>query len=190
MYKPCQQALSTQMLNTLGQLTQHFGLICVQLALQAYQQLPHSEKIWPMPIAILRLLADSKKTKALLAWTKVRNAITQIGSNSGVTFDDPIIHTVIDGMGDWVDLCACTRAQLQVKEIEFQKRYQAYLNKPPSAYPTHNYLPDDKITRSGNNTDHATFISDHQKKQSSISQYTSIHSLKNNHETRTSSSEL
>jgi len=56
-----QQTLSTQMLNTFWQLTQHFGLRAIQQALQTYQQQMCCQQICPTPMALLRLLADHSK---------------------------------------------------------------------------------------------------------------------------------
>ena len=66
------------------------------------------------------------ETRSLNAWTKVIQAIRQIGAYDTVVFDDELIHAVIRDMGGWVHCCSMTLEQQPFKAHEFQKRYQGY----------------------------------------------------------------
>jgi len=107
----------------------------VQRAFQAHIDNPDGGEFMPKPADIRRLLEGSGQDRALSAWTKIEKAITDIGSYESVVFDDALIHAVLEDMGGWISLCNTTTAQLKFSSIEFQKRYQGFLNFPPKRHP-------------------------------------------------------
>ena len=86
----------------------------------------------PKPADIVRHIAGNTTTQGEQAWTKVANAIGQVGPWQSVTFDDPIIHQCINDMGGWVSMCSVSEEEFPFKHIEFVKRYRGYINRAPA----------------------------------------------------------
>jgi len=112
-----------------------FSYAQVEQALKAHRENPDGGQFMPQIADIRRLLQGSGQERALSAWTKVEKAIANIGSYESVVFDDVLIHAVLEDMGGWIKLCQTTTAQLKFSGIEFQKRYQGFLNFPPKRHP-------------------------------------------------------
>lgn len=88
---------------------------------------PDAGQFMPKPADFVRHIEGSKQTRSMRAWTTVDRAIRAVGQYVSVTFDDPIIHRVIEDMGGWVDLCQTpTEKDLEFRRHEFDKRYQGY----------------------------------------------------------------
>lgn len=89
---------------------------------------PDNGQFMPKPADFVRHIDGSKQTRSMRAWSKVEKALRQVGQYESVTFDDPIIHAVIEEMGGWVDLCTTpTEKDLEFRANEFSKRYQGYV---------------------------------------------------------------
>src|SRR5690606_33729406 len=76
------------------------------------------------PADIRRHLQGPKQHRALLAWSKVEEAIFKIGPYRSVVFDDPICSQVIHELGGWVWVCNNADEWMQK---EFVQRYEGYL---------------------------------------------------------------
>lgn len=88
---------------------------------------PDAGSFMPKPADFVRHIEGSKSIRAMRAWSAVERAVRMVGQYESVTFDDPIIHAVIEDMGGWVDLCqTATEKDLEFKAREFDKRYQGY----------------------------------------------------------------
>lgn len=88
---------------------------------------PDAGQFMPKPADFVRHIDGSKQTRAMRAWSLVDRAIRQVGQYESVTFDDPVIHRVIEDMGGWVELCSTpTEKDLEFRANEFNKRYQGY----------------------------------------------------------------
>ena len=74
---------------------------------------------------------------ALVAWTKVYQAIRRVGSYQSIVFDDFLIHAVVIDMGGWITLCQKTEKELTLAALAFQKRYKRYLLHRPYEYCSH-----------------------------------------------------
>ena len=61
--------------------------------------------------------------QASLAWAEVDKAVRTIGNYSSVQFSDPVIHSVIQAMGGWHELCQCSNDEWKWKRVEFEKLY-------------------------------------------------------------------
>jgi hypothetical protein len=83
-------------------------------------------KFMPVPADVIRIIEGSGQDAALLAWTKFTAALERVGTYQTVVFDDPIIHTVVEDMGGWVEFGATPIDEMRFRGIEFQRRYQAY----------------------------------------------------------------
>lgn len=80
----------------------------------------------PKPADIVRSLEGDSESRALMAWSKVMQAIRQVGAWDSVVFDDLKIHAVIMDMGGWVGLCRRPSKDLDFLYHEFKNRYRAY----------------------------------------------------------------
>jgi hypothetical protein len=114
---------------------QPFTLQNIRRAFISHFQNPDNGHFMPQPSDIIRILQGDSQTQALEAWTKVMHAISQVGAQSSIVFDDFLIHIVISDMDGWVTLCSQTREALKFCGIEFQKRYRGRLLKRPQHYP-------------------------------------------------------
>lgn len=72
---------------------------------------------------LMERLDGGKQEQATKAWLKVDYAIRHIGHWSSVKFDDPVIHSVIEGMGGWEALCAIENSEMKWKRKEFENLY-------------------------------------------------------------------
>jgi len=58
---------------------------------------------FPKPGEIRKEIEGDEEERALKAWVKVEWAVRHVGPYPSVKFDDPVIHSVIENMGGWVD---------------------------------------------------------------------------------------
>ncbi len=107
----------------------------VKEAFQAHINHPDTGQYFPKPADIIRYLDGSTQSRALLAWTKVVQAIRNPGTNITVVFDDFLIHSVLQDMGGWLTLGLVKETELPYRAKEFNQRYGAYVLHPPTGYP-------------------------------------------------------
>ena len=72
-----------------------------EIKADVYSYINHENEgsFMPKPADIIRHIHQQEKQKALDAWSKVENAIRQVGRYSSISFDDQLIHFVIKKMG-------------------------------------------------------------------------------------------
>ena len=75
--------------------------------------------------AIRQAILGCAEDQAILAWQKVFKAMKIIGQYRSVQFDDPVIHSVIELMGGWENICMVEEKELQWKQKEFINLYKA-----------------------------------------------------------------
>src|SRR5688572_11086717 len=90
------KAISEQLTAIYWQVLKRFELQDVQQALQTHINNPDCGQYFPKPADVVRFIEGSGETRALQAWTKVEQAIIQVGSYQSVVFDDPLIHAVLE----------------------------------------------------------------------------------------------
>lgn len=112
-----------------------FDLSDVRRGLDAHVQDSGSGQFMPKPADIIRHIDGDPDSRALQAWTTVRDAIGRQGPWKTVIFDEPEIMACIEAMGGWQELCRVDDDELPFRCNEFVKRYRGYLNKPPKSYP-------------------------------------------------------
>ena len=66
---------------------------------------------------------------AILAWQSVLGAIETYGSYETVIFQDRAIHSAVDLVGGWIELCSITTEEEQWKKKEFIQAYKAVVNR-------------------------------------------------------------
>lgn len=69
------------------------------------------------------------ESMALLAWQSVLGAIESFGSYETVSFQDRAIHSAIDLIGGWIELCSMTTEEEQWKKKDFIQAYKAVINR-------------------------------------------------------------
>jgi hypothetical protein len=107
----------------------------VERAFQSHIHNPDCGQYFPKPADIVRFIEGNGETKALQAWAKVEHAIHQVGRYESLSFDDPLIHAVLEDMGGWIKLCSVTLDELPFRANEFQKRYMGFVIKKPNRHP-------------------------------------------------------
>jgi hypothetical protein len=113
----------------------HFEWQDVERALNAHIYNPDCGQFFPKPADVVRFIEGSGETRALQAWSKVEQAIKQVGGYQSVVFDDALIHAVLENMGGWTKLCSVTLDELPFRCNEFQKRYMGFVHKKPERHP-------------------------------------------------------
>ena len=91
---------------------------------------PDSGKYLPKPADIIMAIDGSQQNQALLAWTKASYAAQRVGRYTSVTFDDALIHAVIEDMGGWWRFCSKDDRSAFIAK-EFQDRYRNYITNKP-----------------------------------------------------------
>lgn len=129
------QNVSKQKVSLYWQLLSQYDWEDVKTALDAYMLNPDSGQFMPKPADIVKWLSGGTQNQALLAWTKVVNAISHVGPYQTVVFDDAKIHVVLADMGGWIKFETMTLDAQPFMAKEFQVRYQQYVRQPPTTYP-------------------------------------------------------
>ena len=99
------------------------------LVFQAFEHAIAHCRFFPKPAELRQLALGKDEDSALLAWVIVEKAIRHVGAYDSVRFNDPIIHSAIEGMGGWVKLCETPETELKWKAKEFQTLYRAMKGK-------------------------------------------------------------
>ena len=103
-----------------------YELSDIQNALSRHINNPDNGQFLPKPADVVRMFGGTNQDKAMLAWSKVDNAVRQVGTYSDIVFDDPIIHAVIDDMGGWIRLGQKNEDEWPFIAKEFENRYRGY----------------------------------------------------------------
>lgn len=85
----------------------------------------------PSPAEINQYCNGDKKedieNKALIAKEKLQNVLGKVSSYESVAFDDPVIHKIIEGLGEWTGINKMDLKELDdFFKFEFVKLYKAY----------------------------------------------------------------
>lgn len=89
-------------------------------------------KFFPKPYDLLIRLEGKQGDRAIQAWLATRKAIKEKGYYDSVKFDDPVIHSVIQAMGGWMQLSEELPASFedsQWYEKEFIRLYNLFSRK-------------------------------------------------------------
>lgn len=105
---------------------------------RAFKELIYSTKFFPKPADFLEVLCGKKENRATEAWLDVLNAVARIGNYQSVKFSDPLIHSVIQAMGGWPQLCMMDNDEVKWKQREFERLYDVIATRNGS-HP--DYLP-------------------------------------------------
>lgn len=80
---------------------------------------------FPKPAEIIEKIEGNLEDKANLAWEKVTKAMLKHGHYQSVSFDDHVIHSVMQVMGGWAETGNWLKDDMKWKRIEFCKLYNS-----------------------------------------------------------------
>jgi len=104
----------------------------------AFKELIYSSKFFPKPADFIEVLRGKRENHATEAWLEVIGVIAGIGNYQSVKFADPVIHSVINAMGGWPQLCMMEISEQKWKQKEFERLYEV-ISAREGNHPT--YLP-------------------------------------------------
>jgi hypothetical protein len=90
----------------------------------AFKELIYSSKFFPKPADFMEILNGKKENRATEAWLETLNAIARIGNYQSVKFSDPVIHSVVQALGGWPQLCMMEAKEEKWKQKEFERLYE------------------------------------------------------------------
>ena len=94
---------------------------------------------FPKPAEILQEINGKKEYMATEAWLQVINTIKRVGNYQSVKFADAAIHSTIEAMGGWLQLCMMTKDEVKWKQKEFEHLYEVISSSCDGKHP--DYLP-------------------------------------------------
>lgn len=130
-----QKAPSEFVISIWWQAMKDFDIKTVRQALSAHVMNPDNGQFMPKPADVVRLLGGTTQDRALVAWSRVAEAVRRVGNWESVVFDDHIIHAVIYEMGGWVALGSKTDKEWDFVKNEFVSRYRSYSHGETPNYP-------------------------------------------------------
>lgn len=102
----------------------HLGIADIRAGLNRHVRNTEVGQYMPKIADIIRACEGGTQSAAYLALRSVQNAFSQVGSWQSVAFEDKIIHSVIEDMGGWPDLCGRDMEEWQnFGSREFMRRY-------------------------------------------------------------------
>lgn len=90
----------------------------------AFKELILSSKFFPKPVDFREIIIGKQSNKATEAWLDVVDAVARIGNYKSIKFSDVIIHSVINAMGGWQQLCLVESKDMKWKQKEFERLYE------------------------------------------------------------------
>lgn len=121
---------SKQVLSIYWKALEQYDLDAVDAACRAHISNPDSGQWFPKIADLVRLIDGGTNDRALLAWTKVDQAVRRIGTFQSVCFDDGLIHVALQDMGGWQAFGNKTEDEWPFIAKEFQQRYRALAARP------------------------------------------------------------
>jgi len=91
---------------------------------EAFKLIIYDNKFFPNSADFREILIGKKANKATEAWLDVLGAVSKIGNYQSVKFDDQVIHSVINAMGGWPQLCMMEKTEEKWKQKEFERLYE------------------------------------------------------------------
>lgn len=107
----------------------------VSKAFNSHAMDPERGQFAPKPADVVKALQGTKTDRSRMAWGRAFDAMQRIGAYRSVTFDDPVIHAVIEDLGGWTKLCRSDLNELSYIEHRFCEAYRAYSGRTDLAYP-------------------------------------------------------
>jgi len=89
----------------------------------------------PKPAEILEYSMPDTDAIAILAIEDIERAISRAGAYRSVTFQDPVINSVVDSLGGWAYVCKMDLDEWKWAKKEIPKLYKVYAKR--ESHPTH-----------------------------------------------------
>jgi len=90
----------------------------------AFKEIIYSSRFFPKPADFIETLQGTKKNKATASWLVVLESVKRIGNYQSVKFADQVIHSVVQAMGGWPELCMMENDDVKWKQKEFERLYE------------------------------------------------------------------
>lgn len=103
----------------------------------AFEDLIYFTRFFPKPVEFIEKIRGTQSNRGALAWVDVLEAVKRVGPYQSVKFPDPVIHSVIEAMGGWVQLGGMLTDEEKWKQKEFERLYQILESRDAN----HEYLP-------------------------------------------------
>ena len=103
-----------------------YDLKAVQQAMYRHIRNPDTGQFMPKVADVIKMLQGSTQDSALNAWAKIDKTVRCVGTQVSVTFDDPLIHRVIQDMGGWLGLGQRQESDWPFVAKEFENRYRGF----------------------------------------------------------------
>lgn len=78
---------------------------------------------FPKPAEIIEAIQGKTEERAIKAWIEVVKALREIGTHQSVKFNNPVIHSVIEAMGGWLEIGKTRTDDMKWKQKEFERLY-------------------------------------------------------------------
>lgn len=98
---------------------QPFDLEQVRRTLTAHAMHPENGQFAPKPGDLVRELAGTFTDRALMAWSRVTRAMSEVGAYATVDFKDPVIHATVRELGGWSFICRVPNEEQQFLQKRF-----------------------------------------------------------------------
>lgn len=94
---------------------------------------------FPKPAEIIQEINGKVENRSTEAWLQVLEAVRQIGNYQSVKFSDSVIHSVVQVMGGWPQLCMMENVEVKWRQKEFERLYEVISSSRDGKHP--DYLP-------------------------------------------------
>ncbi len=92
------------------------------LSLLATRQSP----AMPKPAEIMEFIRPDLEAIATLAVIDIENAVSRHGVYSSVSFDDPVVNSIVDHLGGWIAVCRMDLNDWKFAKKEIPRLYGVY----------------------------------------------------------------
>lgn len=148
---------------------QNFEIEDIRRALISHMQDTDKGCFAPKPADLILHIEGDSESRAYQAWTKLINAVAEIGVYQTVVFDDELIMKCVEEMGGWIRLNSVNEKELPFLKNEFVKRYRGFIKVKPFDFPNKLLgLSDAENQKKGYNIGDPVLIGD---KQMALSTY-------------------
>ena len=138
----------------------------IESAMQRHSTDPERGQFAPKIADIARVLSGTTTERAAMAWGKVHEAMSAVGSYKDVVFDDPAVHAVIEDLGGWPKVCRTEVDELSYLQHRFCEAHRAYTARGNFEFPRRlmgDRSPDHEYTSRGMKVPSPALIGNPQK---------------------------
>lgn len=112
-----------------------FEMEQVRRAISRHAMHPEKGQFCPKPADLVRELAGTYTDRALMAWSRVSRAMSEVGAYASVDFGDPVIHATVRELGGWAAICRVPNDEQQFLQKRFCDFFRTYTTRGVSEAP-------------------------------------------------------